>query len=94
MILDRGQAHTVIMDTTDTAGLPLENNRISAQLFAAGVNAGKGRITGTELTYNVKANPVYGLSVKADQGKNAWPRPEQPLDLRYHTPWNTLRRRK
>lgn len=69
LILDRGQAHTVIMDTTDTAGLPLENNRISAQLFAAGVNAGKGRITGTELTYNVKANPVYGLSVKADQGE-------------------------
>ena len=66
------------MDTTDTAGLPLENNRISAQLFAAGVNAGKGRITGTELTYNVKANPVYGLSVKADQGEERVATPEQP----------------
>ena len=33
------------------------------------MNADKGRITGTELTYNIKANPVYGLSVKADQGE-------------------------
>lgn len=68
LILDQKQEHTVVMDTTHTAGLPPGNNRISTQLFGAGVNAGKSTIASTELSYNVKANPVYGLSVKAGEG--------------------------
>ena len=85
LILNENQDQTVIMDTTHTTGLSLEGNRMEAQLFAVGINAGKSLISSTGVSYEVKADPVYNLSVEADEkeGRVAAPGTVIPFTVSY-----------
>ncbi len=58
----------VTMDTGNTAGLMVGENRMSVRLFSKGINAGGSEIDSAETVYTVTANPAYSLKVHLSEG--------------------------